>query len=99
MQLNELRACIAEEPFNEVIADKSFMLQVQNSLPIEYELAVEAKEGELAVNILTVNEHSQYQRILKKLNIEDDELALRAKNENKKKFKNYKLGFKGTCRI
>ena len=79
-QLDELRARMAEEPFNEVITDKSFMLHVLNSLSIEYESAVQ-------------------QRLLKKLNIKDDKLALMGKNENKKKFKNYKQGFKGTCRI
>ena len=103
-RLDELRARMAEEPFNEVITDKSFMLHVLNSLPIEYESAVEAMERELAADILTIDElkeqvRSKYQRLLKKLNIKDDELALMANNDNKKKFKNYKQGFKGTCRI
>ena len=95
---------MAEEPFNEVITDKSFMLHVLNSRPIEYESAVEAMERELAADILTIDElreqvRSKCKRLLKKLNIKDDELALMAKNENKKKYKNYKQGFKGTCKI
>ena len=80
------------------------MLHVLNSLPIEYESAVEAMERDLAADILTIDELKEqiclkYQRLLKKLNLKDDKLALIANNENKKKYKNYKQGFKGTCGI
>ena len=37
--------------------------------------------------------------MIKKLNLKDDEVALMAKNKNKKKYKNNKQGFKGIYRI
>ena len=71
--LDELRTRMADDPFNEVITDKSFMLDVLNSLPIEYELIVEWMEQNLGAGILTVEDMkeqvcSKYRRLTKKMN-------------------------------
>ena len=53
--LDELRTKMADDPFNEVIMDKTFMLHVLNSLPIEYESIVETMECDLGAGVLTVD--------------------------------------------
>ena len=98
--LDELRTRMADDPFNEVITDKSFMLHVLNSLPTEYESIVETMERDLGAGILTIDDmkeqvRSKYRRLTKRMNIKEDELALSATNNKMKK----KQGFKGNCRI
>lgn len=106
-ELDELRARMKEEPFNEVIQDNSFMIHILNSLPVEYESVVETMEKDLAAGILTIESmkeqvRSKYKRLVKKMNLNDNELALNTQvkntNGNKGQFKK-RQGFKGTCRI
>ena len=54
--LDELRTRMADNPFNEVITDKSFMLHVLNSLPIEYESIVETIDRDLGAGVLMLND-------------------------------------------
>ena len=75
--LDELRTRMADDPFNEVITDKSFMLHILNSLPIEYESIVESMERDLGAGILTIEDmkeqvRSKYRRLTKKMNVKDD---------------------------
>ena len=98
--LDELRTRMADDPFNEVIKDKSFMLHILNSLPMEYESIVETMERDLGAGILTIDDlkeqvRSKYRRLTKKMNVKEDELALTASYNKYKK----KQGFKGNCRI
>ena len=52
--LDEIRTRMANDPFNKVITDKSFMLHVLNSLPVEYESIVETLERDLGAGLLTI---------------------------------------------
>ena len=99
--LGEVRTRMADNPFNEVITDKSFMLYVLNSLPVEYESIAKTLERDLGAGLLTIENLkeqvcSKYRRLMKKMDTKDNELALNATNKN-----NYekKQGFKGNCRI
>ena len=98
--LDKLRTRMADDTFNEIITDKSFMLHVLNSLPVEYESIVETMERDLGAGVLTIDDlkeqvRSKYQRLVKKTKLKDDKLALLANNNKYKK----KQGFKGNCRI
>ena len=98
--LNELRTRMVDDPFNEIIMDKSFMLHILNSLSIEYESIVETMERDLGAEVLTIDDmkeqvHSKYRRLTKKMNVKEDRLALTTLNNKLKK----EQGFKGNCRI
>ena len=45
---------MADNPFNEIITDKSFMLHMLTSLPVEYESIVEMQERNLSTGLLTI---------------------------------------------
>ena len=71
-ELDELRARMKEDPFNEEFPHNSFMIHVLNSLPVEYESVVESMEKDLGVEILTVEllkeqVRSKYKRLVKKM--------------------------------
>lgn len=77
-ELDELRARMKEDPFNEEIPDNSFFIHIQNSLPMEYESVVESMEKDLSLGILTVEslkEHarSKYKRLVKKMDLKENE--------------------------
>ena len=101
MDLDEIRTRMTDDPFDEVITDKSFMLHVLNLLPKEYESIIKTLERDLDAGLLTIENlkeqvHSKYRRLTKKMDIKDNELALNATNKyNYKK----KQRFKGKCRI
>ena len=110
-ELDELREKMAEEPFNEIIGDRSFMIRILNAMPEEYDNLMETLEKELGDGTLTIDEiktraRAKYKRLIKNKNVKDDATALLTKdnqdNYNKwknKKYKNNNKNFKGTCRI
>ena len=96
MDLDEIRTRMTDDPFDEVITDKSFMLHVLNLLPKEYESIIKTLERDLDAGLLTIENlkeqvHSKYRRLTKKMDIKDNELALNATNKyNYKKKQRFK---------
>ena len=94
-ELDEIREMMAEEPFNEVITDKTFMIRIINAMPAEYDNLVETLEIELGNNTLTLDIlktrlRTKFKRIKKRTEVADSATALIADNsqDSKKNHKN-----------
>ena len=93
-ELEELKEKMAEEPFNEIISDRSFMIQVLNTLSNEYDNLIETMEKELGEGTLTIDEiktrtRAKYKRMRKTQDVKDNAIALYAENNQTNSASNY----------